>query len=190
MSKQWNTKNLSYAALLTALSIILTRFLSVMLPIPGLPNALRVGFGAIPTVIAGLFFGPVIGGFVGGAADLIGVMINPMGPVIHPGFTLTAILTGVIPGLVMNILNRSRQDARDKMKTLTLAVVLSLAGRMVLCEMLLNTYFLTSMMNTPFAVLFWPRAIKSILIFVIHTVVVLGLVKIITRARVIKMRAA
>lgn len=87
------------AALLATISIVLTRFLSLMLMLGGLP-ALRVGFGSIPLIMAGMMFGPVVGGITGVVADLVGYMINPMGGTFFPGFTLTAALYGIIAGIL------------------------------------------------------------------------------------------
>ena len=86
------TKNLVMAAFLTAISIILTRFLSVMLP------EVRIGFGRAPIAIAGLLYGPLLGGISGAAVDLLGMLIYPSGAY-HPGFTISSMLDGLIPGL-------------------------------------------------------------------------------------------
>lgn len=97
--KSFNTKVLVKASLLTAISIILTRFFSYMIPLGGLP-ALRVGFGTIPLIIGGMMFGPIVGGVIGAVSDIVGYMINPMGGAFFPGFTLTAALYGVFAGIL------------------------------------------------------------------------------------------
>ncbi|MBS4540117.1 folate family ECF transporter S component [Clostridium sp. D2Q-11] len=93
-----NTRHLVAASLLTAISIILTRMFSLIIPIAGV-QALRIGFGGIPVMISGILFGPIIGALTGTVADLIGFMLNPMGGPYFPGFTLSAALSGFIPGL-------------------------------------------------------------------------------------------
>jgi len=98
-NKWMTTSVLVKAGLLAGLSIVLTRAFSFMIPLAGLP-ALRIGFGSLPVIIAGILFGPLVGGAVGVVADLIGFMINPMGGAYFPGFTVSAALNGVIPGLV------------------------------------------------------------------------------------------
>lgn len=87
------------AGFLATVSIVLTRFLSVMLLLGGLP-ALRVGFGSIPIIMSGMMFGPVVGGITGVVADVVGYLINPMGGAFFPGFTLSAALYGVIAGIL------------------------------------------------------------------------------------------
>lgn len=102
-----STKVLVGASLLTGISIILTRVFSIMIPLAGLP-ALRFGFGAVPIIISGIIYGPIAGGLTGIVADLLGVMLNPQGGAFFPGFTLSAALRGVIPGLIYMILRSKK----------------------------------------------------------------------------------
>lgn len=99
LKRKLSTKVLVKAGFLATVSIVLTRFFSLMIPLGGLP-ALRVGFGSIPLIMAGMMFGPVVGGITGIVADVVGYMINPMGGTFFPGFTLTAALYGIISGLL------------------------------------------------------------------------------------------
>ncbi|SHJ69888.1 folate family ECF transporter S component [Paramaledivibacter caminithermalis] len=98
-NKLLSTKVLVGSGLLVGLSVILTRFFGIMLPIAGV-SGLRISFGSIPIYTAGILFGPLAGALTGVAADLLGFMINPMGGAYFPGFTLSAALRGVIPGIV------------------------------------------------------------------------------------------
>lgn len=106
--KALTTNTLVKASLLTALSIILTRLFSIMIPLAGLP-ALRFGFGEVPIIISGILFGPIAGGLTGAVADLLGVMLFPQGA-FFPGFTLSAILRGAIPGLIYMVIRRSKTN--------------------------------------------------------------------------------
>jgi ECF transporter S component (folate family) len=98
---KFDTSSLVKAAVLAAISIILTRVLSIMVPLGGLP-ALRLGFGSMPIMISGMLFGPVIGALTGIVADLIGVALNSMGGSFFPGFTLSAATTGIISGVLFH----------------------------------------------------------------------------------------
>lgn len=100
-----NTKALVGASLLTAISIILTRVFSIMVPLAGLP-ALRIEFGMLPLIITGILYGPFWGGLAGIIADLIGVMINPMGAY-FPGFTLSSMLWGALPGILYSLVKKN-----------------------------------------------------------------------------------
>lgn len=104
--KLLNTKALVGASLLTAISIVLTRVFSIMVPLAGLP-ALRIEFGPVPIMITGILYGPFWGALAGIIADLIGVMINPMGA-FHPGFTISSMLWGAIPGVLYSLIKRNK----------------------------------------------------------------------------------
>ena len=77
------------AGSLVAISIVMTRFVSIMVPIGG-AQGLRISFGEVPIILAGYMFGPVVGGITGIAADILGMLINPQGPY-YPGFTISSI---------------------------------------------------------------------------------------------------
>ncbi len=71
--------NLVKAAMLTALSIILSRILGIQLT-----QDIKISFGTLPLMLSGILFGPLLGALSGLAADLIGIMIN-LGGAYHPG---------------------------------------------------------------------------------------------------------
>ena len=84
----FDTYALTVCALLTALSVVLARLLSV---IPS--EVSRFSLEAVPIVLAGLLFGPVPGAAVGFAADFIGCLFSPYG--YNPIFCLPPILYGL-----------------------------------------------------------------------------------------------
>ena len=98
------TKRVALAGVFIALSIIFTRFLSHTFPIAGMP-ALRLSFGDLPLIISGITLGPVYGAFTGVLADLLGYPLNPLGAY-FPGFTLSAALSGFLPGLMAKAFNK------------------------------------------------------------------------------------
>ncbi len=89
----FDTYALAVCALLTALSVVLARLLTV---IPS--EVSRFSLEAVPILLAGLLFGPLPGGAVGFAADLIGCLFSPYG--YNPIFCLPPILYGLWAGLV------------------------------------------------------------------------------------------
>ena len=70
----FNTYALTVCALLTALSVVLARVLTL---IPA--ETTRISLEAVPIVLSGLLFGPIPGAVVGFAADLIGCLFSPFG---------------------------------------------------------------------------------------------------------------
>ncbi|NLZ51585.1 MAG: folate family ECF transporter S component [Thermoanaerobacteraceae bacterium] len=98
--KKLNTKTIVVSGFLIALNIVLSR----MLIIPGLIN-----FGGFPIIFGGIVFGPMVGGIVGAVGDVVSHILRPMGTFM-PHFTLTSALTGVIPGILVRVLNLDRNE--------------------------------------------------------------------------------
>ncbi|RVU54394.1 folate family ECF transporter S component [Anaerosphaera multitolerans] len=162
------TKVLVRAAFFAALSIILTRFLSIMVT-----ENIRIGFGPIPIMLTGLFYGPIVGGIVGFVADIVGVLINPMGSAIHPGFTFSSILTGALPGIVyMLFLRKKGKDGNFK-----LAVVISVLLVAIIINLLLNTLWLSGLYGNPYMIVLIPRLPKIIIQGIVEIVVMMFLYK-------------
>lgn len=93
----FNTYTLTVCALLTALSVILARLLTII------PSEIsRFSLEAVPILLAGLLFGPVPGAAVGFAADFIGCLFSPFG--YNPIFCLPPILYGLWAGLLRGYL--------------------------------------------------------------------------------------
>jgi ECF transporter S component (folate family) len=93
------TRKITLSALLVSISIVLTRFLGVVIPLGGYPS-LSLDLGSVPILLSGIVLGPIFGGIVGLSSDALGFFINSRGGVFHFGFMLNSILTGVIPGLI------------------------------------------------------------------------------------------
>lgn len=62
---------------------------------------LRIGFSFLTRATAGMLFGPVVAMTAGAAADFLGWLVNNGGGVYFPGFTLTAVLAGMIWGIAL-----------------------------------------------------------------------------------------
>lgn len=92
MKKKFTTQTLVVMAIMVAMQIVLSRFLSI--------NAwnLKIGFAFVPIFITGYLYGPFKAGTVGFVADIIGASLFPSGK-FFPGFTLNAIISGVVMGL-------------------------------------------------------------------------------------------
>ena len=89
----FSTYSLTVCALLTAMSVVLARVLTL---IPA--ETTRISLEALPIVLAGLLCGPIPGALVGFAADLIGCLFSPYG--YNPIFCVPPILYGLLAGAV------------------------------------------------------------------------------------------
>jgi len=148
-----------YSAFLVAISIVLTRFVAVLIPIGG-ATGIRVSFGEMPIMLSGFMFGPVLGGLTGLAADLIGFLINSQGAAFHPGFTLSSILWGVIPGLAI-LISKKIQSSFIKLYSFK-RILLIVSLTTIIISLILNTFWLTQLIGKGFVILLIPRTINAI----------------------------
>ena len=86
---------LCFCGLMGAVAIILGTVATIKVG-----NFLRIGFSSIPNQIIAYLFGPWVGAIFGGAMDIIKFFINPTGD-FFPGYTLTAIVAGIIYGIFL-----------------------------------------------------------------------------------------
>ena len=151
-------RTIVYLGVLTALEIVLSRFLSV--------NAwnLKIGFSFVPVAIAGMLFGPLAGGIVGALGDFLGAILFPIGPY-FPGFTLTAFLTGVVFGLFL------------RKKRTALSVLGSVAVNQLLLSLLLNTLWISVLYGSPYVPLLTTRVVQCAILAPVQFVVLLLLGK-------------
>lgn len=87
-----STRMLTLLALLTAMSIVFSRVLSIS------TGFVRFNLGSLPVLLAGILFGPGAGFAVGALADMIGGVLA--GYAINPLITLGAGSIGLVGGLV------------------------------------------------------------------------------------------
>ncbi|MGI6527893.1 MAG: folate family ECF transporter S component [Caldicoprobacterales bacterium] len=155
------TKKVAFSGMFIALSIVFTRFFSYMVVIGG-AQTVRLSFGDLPLILSGIVLGPFYGGLTGALADLIGFPFNPQGSY-FPGFTLTAALSGLLPGLMGILLKR-------KWSWMSLTIAISIT--MIITSLILNTYWLKMMMGQAFAVLLPPRIIAVAFLMPVYIVVI------------------
>ena len=165
------TQYLVMAAFLTALSIVLTRLLSVMLP------EVRIGFGRVPITLSGLLFGPFLGGISGAAADLVGMLIFPTGAY-HPGFTISSMLDGLIPGLFTVYFKKNPVMGKYyTVKRVFLVQFLTI----VLNSIILNTLWLTQYLGRGYLILLPARFINAVINLPVQTFIVYTIIKYLDR---------
>lgn len=84
------TKDLVMMSLLVAITIILSRFLSISTPI------IKIGFSFVPLTIAGILYGPKYTMIIAIIADVIGATL--ISGDFFPGFTVTTAIVGLLYG--------------------------------------------------------------------------------------------
>ncbi len=138
------TKNLALIALLIALNVVLSRFLSFNV------WNLKIGFTFVSLIFAAYFTSPVGAAIVGGAGDLIGALMFPIGAY-FPGFTLTAVLEGLCFGFLIY------------KKTSFPKICISVIANEIIGGLLMNTFWISVLYGSDFKVLFVTRLLTQIL---------------------------
>lgn len=155
-----SSREIATMALLTGLSIVLTRIASIRVSIAGV-EGVRIGIGALPIIMAGVFYGPTSGFVVGALADIVGYPIAAMGPYM-PHFTLTSALTGFIPGLLLYY----RRNEFPGVWALFGAIF---TGQLI-TSTLLVPYFIHTLFGIPYTVLMPPRIVSLIITVPFYTI--------------------
>lgn len=164
---RFSTRLVTNLSLLTAISIVLTRVFGIVLPLGG-ALALRLGFGEIPIMLAGVLFGPIPGAVTGAAADLVGFLINPHGGPYFPGFTITAALTGLIAGIM------AKRMRRYNWREMGLMVLVN----DLISNVTLNTIWLVIMYELDVRVILPARLLARLVTIPIYTVVLVLIARI------------
>ena len=165
MSKsRFTTRTLTTLALLTAVEIVLSRFLSI--------NAwnIKIGFGFVPVVIAAILFGPLAAGIVGALADFLGALLFPIGAY-FPGFTLTAFLTGCVFGFFLH--------PKQGWPRIIAAVGIC----QFVFSLFLNTLWISILYGSPYAPLLATRLVQCGILTAVQLVCIPVITKILARYR-------
>lgn len=152
--KKHSIQRLVHIALLIALEIILSRFLSIATPV------VKIGFAFIPLALCGILYGPLAAGMAAALADLLGAILFPIGAY-FPGFTLTAFLTGCVFGHFLY------QERSRKWGNVGLAV----AVNCLVLSLLLNTFWISALYGTPYLALLPTRVLQCVLLIPVQACV-------------------
>ena len=156
--KMNRTHKLVLMAMLVAIQVVLSRFLSINL------WNLKIGFAFVPIALAGMLLGPMGAGLTGMVADIIGATLFPSGA-FFPGFTLTAFITAFGYGFFLH----KKQD----MPHILAAVLFS----EIVGTLLLNTKWIAILYGTAFLPIFITRVWQAVGMGIVEVVVIKLLAK-------------
>ncbi len=151
-------RRLVVTAFMSALAVILTRFVSLRIAVMGVESS-RLGVGGLPSVLAGIALGPAYGFMAGALADVAGFFLSPLGGGYMPHFTLTAGLFGAIPGLVLGLMEKRSNPGEKDFSWAKLAFSLVVAT--VFISLGLTPYFLHTLFGMPYAALIPTRLLTA-----------------------------
>jgi len=141
------TRSLAACAMLLAVQVILGSTSGIPLG-----DSMRVSVDYLALCLTVVLFGPVPGMINGALADLLGCLLYPSGP-FFPGFTLTGIVSGLIYGLILY--------RREPLK-ITHFMLAKLAV-MVVCNLLMNTFWVYILYGQAFWPLVLTRTTKNLI---------------------------
>ena len=154
-------------AMFGALSIILSYVASIRVT----PN-LKIGFGALPNELVDYLFGPVVGALFGGAMDVIKFILKPDGGYM-PGFTFSAMLAAFIYGMFLY----KKPISLPRMLVAKFIVV-------VVCNMILGTYLLSTINGKGFIALLPGRVVKNLIQWPVDSLIFYMVAKTLEKAKV------
>lgn len=157
-----NTFDMIFLSLLVGFNVVFT-----IAPPINLWNA-QCGFGFIPIAIAAYYYGCSGGIIVAALGDILGTIIAPMGPY-FPGFTLSAMLTGIIFGLFLF-------KNANVVKT-----VFAVITNQIICTLILNTYFISVLYTKAFGVLITSRAVQAVITTAVQIPIIILLIKVVLK---------
>lgn len=160
-------RTLAVTAMLMAVAVVLGFFGTVQIG-----DYLKIGFSFIANELTALMFGPAVGGIMAGTADIIKYLVKPTGP-FFPGFTISAVVGGVIYGMILY-----KKPVSLKRVACAKAVVA------VIVNMGLNTFWLSALYGQAFSVLLPARAVKQLVMVPVETILFYAVVMVLQRAHV------
>lgn len=88
------TSTLTTAGILLAIQMVLSSY-----GVIEVSDSLKISLAHLALAPTAMLFGPVVAGMQGALSDLLGFLLKPTGPY-FPGFTLSALLGGVVYGMM------------------------------------------------------------------------------------------
>lgn len=146
-----HVRTITTCAMFMAIAVVLGYFTIVI------GDYIKIGFSSIASQFVYYLFGPVVGGTFGGALDILKYLIKPTGA-FFPGFTLGAIVAGLLYGMLLY--KRPLSIWRILVAELVVAIV---------CNMLLGTLWLSMMYGKGFLAILPMRVFKNLVMWPINS---------------------
>lgn len=150
-------KLLVTAAFFVALDIIIARFLGFEVPTPLGP--VKFDFQVVVAALCGYALGPLWAALTLVSSDILGVLLNSGSLGMFFGFTVSAMLRGLLFGMLLH-----------NKKPSALRLISSVVLVFVPIDLSLNTLWLSIMMSAPFLPLWISRIIPKLILMVFEMV--------------------
>ena len=163
-------KKIILGALLLAMEIILSRFLSIKTPI------LTIGFSFVPAILCAIWLGPKWSILIAVLADLIGATLFPFGS-FFIGSTVTTAVAAAIYGFLLYKKEEDTYTDKQFIVRMILAVVLVT----FIANIGLNTLWLSITTGKAFMVLIASRIVKELIMVPIKVILMLFLERVLRK---------
>ena len=160
-------KKIILTAILLALLIILSRFLSIKTPI------VKISFGFVPTMLCAVWLGPKWTILLNVLGDVIGATLFPTGPY-FVGYTISTAVAALIYGL---LLYKKESGSYTNLQFM-IRLIISSTLVAVISNMGLNTLWLVITTGKAFWVLLSTRIVNQLVMIPIHVIVIFFLEKV------------
>ncbi len=160
-------KKIILTAILLAMLVILSRFLSIKTPIT------KISFAFVPTMLCAIWLGPKWTILLNVLGDIIGATLFPTGP-FFIGYTISTAVAAIIYSF---ILYKKEPDSYSD-KQLILRLIISTTLVAIIVNMGLNTLWTSITTGKAFWALLVTRIVKQLIMIPIHVIVILFLEKI------------
>lgn len=161
-----STQTVALAGMMLAIQMALSSLGTVYIN-----DSLRISLGHLALAPTSMLFGPVVAGAQAALCDILSFIIRPTGPY-FPGFTISALLSGLIYGM-----------AFYKTRCTTAQIILARVLVVLLLNILLNTAFLMMLYGSSRLITMPARALKSIIQLPFDCVLLIAVCKFTRRLR-------
>ena len=159
------TKTLTYCALLAALQVAMARLVGLM------PTEFtRFSIEAVPTILAGILFGPVAGALVGFIADFVGCLFSPFP--YNPIFALPPVLYGLSGGFFRPLLTVAKSNLR-----MILTLTVTVAVPVVFGSVLYQSWALDFVYSKGYVYFLASRSVQFAVVMVLEIIILVVLFK-------------
>ena len=158
-------KKIILSALLLAILIILSRFISIKTEI------LVISLSFIPIMMSSIWLGPKYSTIISGLGDLIGAILFPFGPY-FPGFTISSVISGLIYGLFLY-----NKDKKIDNKKLILKLILSSSIVLLIVNIFINSLWIHLLYGKAYLAVLVSRVVAQIVMLPIQVIVIFAIEK-------------
>ncbi|MBR2743958.1 MAG: folate family ECF transporter S component [Clostridia bacterium] len=154
-------KKIILSAMLLALLIVLSRFLSIE------TQFLVLSFSFIPIMMSAIWLGPKYSMMIAALGDLIGALLFPFGAY-FPGFTLSAAISGLIYGLFLyNKNNASISNIKFLLKLIISSILV-----LGLVNIFITSFWLHMLYGKAYLVIISTRAVSQLIMLPIQVTII------------------